>query len=289
MLDWDVLRYVLAIRREGGLSGAARVLGVNHATVSRQLAKAESAAGTALFLRLSTGLEPTEAGQESANRAALIEAEVMALERSLAGRDARMAGPLTITAPPLVMQTGLADDIAEFHLQHPDIELTLRGSDRVLDLNRREADVAIRVARAPSDTLWGRVVTQQRAGWFASQDWLDQHGKALISGDEISIIGFLGWAAPMPLELKNARVVATSDDMVSAAALARAGMGMVRMPAFLGQSDADLCAVPGLKMIDYWPIWALTHPDLRRAPRVLSFIRFVAARFAQRGALYMGE
>ena len=154
MRDWDSLRYVLAIARDGGLSGAARALGVNHATVSRQLARAEEAAGTVLFTRLPTGLQPTEAGERAIVRAAAIEAEIMALDLELASTDDAWTGSLTVTVPPLVAATGFADDLAAYRAVYPRVDLTVLGTNEPLNLHRREADIAIRVSNAPPESLW---------------------------------------------------------------------------------------------------------------------------------------
>lgn len=294
MQDWDQLRYVLAIAREGGLSGAARALGVNHATVSRQLARAEEAAGLALFTRLATGLEPTEAGAEAARRAEAVEAEILALDLSLAARNEGEEGPLLVTAPPLVVAAGLAQDITDFKAEFPGVEVTLSGENTIANLHRREADVAIRVSREPAESLWGRVITQQRAGWFGAPEliadlapvWAGEPGR-------VPVISFTAYEQPVPPSLSRhlpgAETVITCDDMVSAVALARAGMGILRAPHFLGAREPGLVRVPGLELVEYMPIWALTHPDLRRVGRVAQFMRFVGARFGARAALYLGE
>jgi len=293
MQDWDTLRYVLAVAREGGLSGAARALGVNHATVSRQLDRAETLAGTRLFDRRATGLVPTEAGYEAADRAAAIEAEVHALDLALTARDERATGKLTVSLPPLLAASGIAEDIARFCATYPGVDLTVLGDNAFHDIHRRETDVAIRVSREPSESLWGRVVAQQKAGWFASRAFLDRYGTAFRQGDEVPIVSFTAWSEPIPAAVRQvipkARVAAVSDDMVSAVALCVAGIAAVRMPYFLGVRSAGLYPVPTLPLVDYIPIWCLTHPDLRRVPRIAEFMRIIGEGFAARRGLYLGE
>lgn len=291
MRDWDSLRYVLAIAREGGLSGAARALGVNHATVSRQLSRAEEATGIHLFTRLPTGLRPTAAGDQAIARAAAMEAEVLALDLAFASADHTSTGALTVTVPPLVAASGLADDIAAFRSVYPRVDLTVLGSNEPLNLHRREADVAVRVSREPPESLWGRIVTQQKAGWYATASFLERHP---VPGDgPVPVISFSSWGEPLPKSLlthvPGATVAVASDDMISAVALVKSGIGMARMPHFLGASDPDLIQVPRLPLVDYMPIWVLTHPDMRRVPRVAAFMRFVADGFASRRRLYEGE
>ncbi len=295
MTDWDSLRYILAVAREGGLSGAARVLGVNHATVSRQLAKAEETAGVRFFTRLASGLQATEAGQVAIAHAEEVEARMVALDMALAARDETEQGELKITTPPLLAGDHFAEDIKEFKRLHPGIDVHLLGATEVLNLHRREADVAIRVTQSPEESLWGRMVTRQRAGWFASPDFVEKYQDVLSRKDTetaLPYIAFSAWASASPgglfTDLPPCKVAIKTDDMVSAMALARKGVGMVRTSNLLGETDPGLIRVPGISLSDHTPIWVLTHPDLRHVPRVTEFMRFIAGRFTARRGLYMG-
>lgn len=289
MRDWDSLRYVLAIARAGGLSGAARALGVNHATVSRQLMRLEESAGTRLFNRLPTGLVPTEAGHEAIRRAAAIEAEVNALGLALAAADETAEGSLTVTVPPLVAGAGFAEDVAAYRAVFPRVDLTILGTNAPLNLHKRDADVAIRVSHDPPESLWGRIATKQRAGWFATPDFAKSHD---LSGP-VPVVSFTAYETALPPSLlkqaPQAFVAATTDDMVSALALVKAGVGMARMPHFLGHAAPGLVRVPQMELVDYMPIWVLTHPDLRQVPRIAAFMRLIADGFAARRALYLGR
>lgn len=289
MQDWDSLRYVLAIARAGGLSGASRVLGVNHATVSRQLQRLEDTAGTRLFTRLPTGLIPTEAGEEAIRRATAIEVEVNALSLSLAAADDTAEGPLTVTVPPLVTGTGFADDVAAYRAVYPRVDLTILGTNEPLNLHKRDADIAIRVSRDPPESLWGRIATKQRAAWFATPAFIEAHPLT----DPIPVVSFSAYETALPPSLvaqaPKAFVATTTDDMVSALALVKAGVGMARMPHFLGDTTPQLTRVPQMELVDYMPIWVLTHPDLRQVPRVSAFMRLVIDGFASRANLFLGE
>ncbi|WP_439105326.1 LysR family transcriptional regulator [Celeribacter marinus] len=295
MTDWDSLRYILAVAREGGLSGAARVLGVNHATVSRQLAKAEEVAGVRFFTRLASGLQPTEAGQVAIAHAEEVEARMVALDMALASRDENEQGELKITIPPLLADDHFASDLKEFKELHPGIDISILGATEVLNLHRREADVAIRVTRTPEESLWGRMMTAQRAGWFASPAYVERYADVLAGRDvetRLPYISFTPSAQICPstlfADLPSCRVAFHTDDMVSALSLARQGVGIVRCSHFLGDPDPALVRVPNVALTDHVPIWVLTHPDLRHVPRVTEFMRFIAGRFSARRRLYMG-
>ncbi len=289
--NWDSLRLVLAIDRHGGVSGAARFLGVTHATVSRRLARAEDDAGLVFFERLPAGLRLTEAGKAVLSHANKIEPELDALERYLISQEQELSGPLRVTIPPLMMTDAVSLDIAEFANAHPEVELDFVGDNNLLNLHQREADVAIRVTHKPPDTLWGRKITDQHAGFYAQSQWLTSNplGHGDLSGD-IPLISFNSWKTPVPKLLSrlcpNVRVVARCDDMVTAIQLVSAGLGITRMPRILGDGLDGVTRVSALRWERYFPIWLLTHPDLRKAPRVEAFMQHISLGFSKRRDSY---
>lgn len=285
--DWDTLRLVLAIDRNGGVSGAARFLGVTHATVSRRLAKAEADAGLIFFERLPAGLRLTEPGRAVLDRANAIEPQLNELERYLMSQEDGLSGPLRVTIPPLMMTGEVSRDIAEFSAKHPEIELEFVGDNNLLNLHQREADVAIRVTHKPPDTLWGRKITDQHSGFYAQSHWLASNplGKGDLTGD-FPLVSFNAWKSPVPKLLMrccpNVRVVARCDDMVTAMRLVGAGFGITRMPRILGDSLDGVSRITALPWERYLPLWILTHPDLRKTPRVEAFMQHIASRISAR-------
>ena len=222
-----------------------------------------------------------------------MERAVLAMDLALAARTQAGSGRLVVTAPPLIVASGLADDLNSFAAQNPGIEITLRASDSTLNLHKREADVSIRVSRDPEPSLWGRVLVPQRAAWCATQGFLDRHREGLAAaGQGVPILSFDSWPHPVPVTLSPvlplAHVAMTVDDMISAVALAQTGVAMLRMPVFLTALHRDLRPVPGLAPVDYMPIWCLTHPDLRQVPHVRALMRHLADSFAARRGIYAG-
>ena len=280
--DWDTLRLVLAIDRHGGVSGAARFLGVTHATVSRRLSRAEADANLQFFDRLPAGLRLTEVGRAVLAHANNIEPELDALERHLMTAEQGLSGPLRITIPPLMMTDAVSLSIAQFATEHPQVQLEFVGDNNLLNLHQREADVAIRITNKPPETLWGRKLTDQHSGFYAATDWLENN--PLRQGDftgDVPIISFATWVNPIPKRLQelcpNVRVVAKSDDMITAMQMVRAGLGITRMPRVLGEKLEGVSRITALPWESYLPIWLLTHPDLRKAPRVEAFMRHMTS------------
>lgn len=288
-MDWGDLRYVLETVRHGGLSGAARALGVNHATVARRIAAAEAALGVSLFDRRPTGYVPTEAGLDASRTAEAFEAHGATLSRSVAARDASVSGPLTVTAPQLMIQTVLAPILGAFADAYPDVTLTVLGANAPLDLAHREADVAIRISDTPDPDLVGRRVAAQSSAVFANHAVL----AALASDPEqrLNWLRFVHWEPPnkaVRAVYPNTRVVMHLDDMVAMIGAVRAGIGATRMPCFLGDSDPALGRVPGLPLFPYPSVWVLTHADLKDVPRIATFTRFVSDALRRQRAAFVG-
>ena len=285
MTNWDDLRFVLAAARHGSLSAAARALGVNHATVSRRIAAAEDALGAVLFDRLPSGYVPTEAGRKAAAIAETMEVAAMDLERAIAARDTRLEGPLTITAAQLLVERVLAPILAEFRTAYPGIEPIVRATNEELSLARREADVALRVSNRPVETLHGTKIVTQLAGVYGSRQYVG----ALRTDDPLDLMRFVHW--PDVIEEVSAhwprvRTSLSFDDMVAALGAVRAGLGVTRMPCFLGETDPDLVRVPGIPLVPYYDIWLVTHPDLRRVRRIQVFMSFAAKRLRALRAIF---
>lgn len=289
-LNWNDLRFVLETVRHGGLSGAARALKVNHATVSRRIAAAEAAVGARLFDRAKAGYRPTEAGVEAAAIAEQMEARSHELSRSLTARDQALGGSLTITAPQLLVERLLAPILHDFKQAYPAIDLSIVAANRALNLSAHEADVAFRISDSPGDTLVGRRVTEQKAAVFVSRALLEALGDD--PARPLDWIRFAHWPGP-PDVLKEAwpqrRVTLTVDDMYAALAGVRAGFGATRMPCFIGDSEPDLVRLPAVPLLAYRPLWVLTHADLRHTRKVTTFTSFAAARISAMRPLFEGR
>ncbi len=295
MMDWDDLRFVLAVHRHGGVSGAARSLAVNHSTVSRRIAGLEARLGVRFFDRLPGGYAATEAGFEAVAAAEEMERSVLALDRTVASRDHRPGGLVTVTAPLMVVMGPFAEALAGFRQRYPEIEVRILATNDLLNLHRREADLAIRATDAPDESLFGLRVVEQRAAVYAAAGYLDRHGEALAENPaeaELEWIGGRDQTAPPPEVLAiypRCRVVLRTDDKLAALAAAKAGLGLCRLPCFCGDREAQLRRVPGLGLARYPDKWLLTHQDLANVERIRLFMRFAAQAIRPQRPLFMGE
>jgi len=143
-MGWDDLRYVLAVARTGSLAGAARSLGVNHTTVLRRVDAFEKTLGLRLFERLPAGYILTAGGEELIAAARHIHGTVAMLERKLAGQDLRLSGVVRVTTTDTLMSSILPEILAEFRASHSRIQVETAVSNLMLNLTKRDADVAVR-------------------------------------------------------------------------------------------------------------------------------------------------
>ncbi|WP_299620420.1 LysR family transcriptional regulator [Pelagibius sp.] len=295
MHDWDDLRYVLAVCRGGGVTGAARALGVNHSTVSRRITALEERLGARLFDRLPTGYRPTAAGEDAFIAAEEMERSAALFGRAVASRDRRPSGVVTVTAPLMIVMGPFAKALAGFRETYPEIEVRVLATTDLLNLHRREADVALRATDAPDESLFGLRLCEQRAALYASRGYLERRAAAIAEapGDlPIDWIGRNDQERPPPevtAVFPKARTSVCMDDKLAAMAAVRAGLGLCRLPCFQGDSEPELRRVPGFPLVPYPDKWVLTHPDLAKVERVRLFMRFAAEAIKPMRPLFMGQ
>ncbi|WP_121060598.1 LysR family transcriptional regulator [Chachezhania antarctica] len=288
--DWDDLRTVLALVRHGTLAGAGAELGVSYTTVARRVQRTEKDMGEVLFERLADGYRPTHAARLVAEYAERMEAEQVSLLRKIEGRDNRLSGPLVVAAPQLLIGSHVAPVLDQFTRAYPGVELTIRATHDAGGLTRRGADVSIRMDRFPVGSLQGIRLCAQHEASFASPklaDRLQRHPDATID-----------WLASerdphvpkQALEaFPNSRVRMVFDDTVAMIGAAQAGLGVVRLPMFLGRATAWLVQVPVLPPRPCDDIWAVAQDDIWRTAKVAAFRSMLAAHFRARRQDFVGQ
>lgn len=285
--DWDDLRLFLAVARAGSLSGAARSLGVTHSTVFRRIGAFETRLGVRLFERLPGGYALTAAGEEMRDSVIRIEEEITALALKVTGQDQRPTGTIRITTTDLLAVGVLPRHVAAFRAEWPEIEIEVIVADTVLDLTRREADVALRIGNPGQETLIGRRVGRLA---FAAYAAADRPPGDPAEGDWI---GYGAAHGPLSRNLArwwpDARQVYRTNSIIAAHAGAKAGIGLAALPCVIADCDPSLiraAALPEDFMLD---LWLLIHEDLRQTARIRIFVDFIAAALAADADLLEGR
>lgn len=294
-LDWDDLRYAVAIGAAGSLAGAARSLGVNHTTVLRRLDALESHLGSRLFVRQRSGYQPTETGLALLEQARHIAARAEEIERQVLGHDRELAGTLRVTTAFVVMDHLLPPPLADFARTYPGIEvevvenafladLASRHSDPDQGWTRREADVALRLSSHVAEHLVGRQLGMAQCRVYALRGAPDlpQEVTALdVLIREAPWVAFERDASTRVYDLwlrqrlAQAHVRMRVDIFNAKAAMLRTGIGVGVLPTFMEAKHRELVAVSDPIPELAQPVWMLTHPDLRKTARVRAFMQFV--------------
>ncbi|UFZ02565.1 LysR family transcriptional regulator [Bradyrhizobium ontarionense] len=275
-IDWTDLHHFLMLAREGTLSAAARALGVDHVTVARRVAALERATRLKLVDRRARTYALTEDGRRLAAAAGPMEQAAFAIERTVVASRPGLAGEVSISAPPTLANRMIAPRLVELHRQHPAITIKLIGEKRIASLNRREADIALRLSRPDEPGLIARKVGRFGFSLYGAPHYLKetpQHAFGFIAYDASMD------SAPQQQWLKavagRRAIVFQTGDLENQAAAARAGLGLAALPHFLGDHD------PGLVRCDEGrgdisrDIWLVVHRDLRRTPLIRAVMDFL--------------
>lgn len=278
MLNWDDLKFFLAVSRAGSVRAAAEELKVNHATVSRRINSFESSLGERLFERTPQGYVRTRLGDEIFNEAAYLEERLSNVERRIMGSDEELSGEVRVTMPDLVAQELLLEGCAEFCKQYPQVELDILDSIKPLNLANREADVAFRIVKEPPEYLIGRkLAVMHRACYMAKSNvpklkeegWLEQQNWIGWTDKQRKPIGKI--AQEYPRFISKHKI---ANGMLQAKA-ARYGMGIGILPCFIGDTDPELVRIPPYTSEGKYDLWVLSHPDLRKNAKIQTFVRFM--------------
>lgn len=289
MKDWDDIRFVMEVVRHGGLQSAGAKIGVSHSTLSRRLSSLETKLNTILFDRISGRLVPTESALAIARAGEVMEKNAAELDLGLFAKKSELEGALKITAPALLIDGFLAEHLTEFAQAYPKVALKINAAHSNLNLNRREADVAIRATNSPDEGLFGRRLCGQARTVFASPTYLDRCQDQLAKNGHRSLdwLGFDWWKDEEVVQPGD-RIIARFDDMTALRASLRNGMGVSKLPCFLGDPDDGLVRVPGFEASDYVDFWVLTHASLKDVALVRLFMSFISERFDEAQDLFMG-
>jgi DNA-binding transcriptional LysR family regulator len=284
-LNWNDLRYFLAIARGGSAGAGAKALGVNQSTVQRRLQVLEKRLGCVLAERHATGYQLTTHGQALLASVTEVEAAVEAVRRQVAALDDRDIGPVRVTClvtiGQRIVKSGLID---AFHAQHPGISVELLMEQRVLDLSKGEADIAIRGGAPGQGALVGRKIAETEWGIFASRAFVERYGrpaaphdirrfKVIELIDELENLPAVRW---MRTHMSQANVTARCANIPSVHLAVQSGAGLAPLPTVYAAEDTDLVNLLGALPELNYPIFLVAHRDVRKHPRVSAFFEFCA-------------
>ncbi len=294
-MDWDNLRFVLAVADAGGLSAAARALRVDTATVSRRLDALEAELRCKLFHRSRQGLQSTSAGAKLLTHARRVEGEVRALGFALSAEDRGLDGTVVVTATEPIASGLVVPALDAFRARHPGIALELVTDIRALDLGRREADIALRLLRPHQGDLRVRKLGVVGYALYASPDYVARRGTpdprdgcaghALIDWPvDYTIIPQVPW---LRAQCARATVVLRSTSAMTRLAAAASGIAIALLPCVIADTDPRLVRIK-TEPSPTQDLWLVTHRDLARVPRIRAVLDFLSETARRAGRRLTG-
>ena len=288
--DWSLYRTFLAVMDAGSLSGAARSLGLAQPTVGRQIEALEAAlGGEPLFTRSPGGLRPTDTALALEPHAKAMAAAARTLRRAAAGDAETMSGVVRLTASDIVGAEVLPPILASFREAWPRIDIELALSNRQEDLLRRDADIAVRMARPTQGALFARRIGAVPLIFHGHRSYFQKHGEprsiAELTGH--TLIGFdrvapnISGLKGLPFEVSREIFAIRTDSELGQLALLRAGVGLCPCQRAIAARDPNLVPILESEFDLTLEMWVLMHEDLKadRRFRVL-FDHLVAGLLA---------
>ncbi|HET6282066.1 MAG TPA: LysR family transcriptional regulator [Polyangia bacterium] len=285
MIDWDELRYLLAVRRAGSLNAAARALGVDKTTVSRRIAALEDTLGVRLFDRKPDGYRLTPHGERAIAAVAEIEGTVSALVAELSEVRGDRNGVVRLTVPQFFASQILLPALPAFRASHPRIDLVVNASSTVVNVAQREAEVGLRNVKPDQLSVTVKRVGMLGMALYASRTYLSRRGTPSVAND-MAQHDLIGWESAFThakgfLWANNCGArspIRLNDSAVMCDAVA-ADLGIAALPCLLGDERAKLVRLDGFGL-SRDPIYAVAPGELRHSGRVRAVIDLIVAAWS---------
>lgn len=288
-MQWDDLRFFLAVARSGSLAEAAKALQASPATVGRRVTALEEKLGTRLFHRRQSGFSLTESGLEIREKAEEVESSVLRVERSALGRDHRPSGVVRLATSVEVAANLVLPHLSAFVIRFPRIVLDIVGDITVANLTKREADVALRTVRPEGNDLVVRRVGNWKCAVYASKGYADKHGlkPGMI---DFSNLDLITWSEKHA-ERKAAQWL--NQHAASANTVLRAnsrrlhymgcknGLGVAILPCVIAGDDPDLVQLLAPEQVYISDLYMVFHQEVATTARVRAVVDFFSDRISK--------
>ncbi|MEJ2654415.1 MAG: LysR family transcriptional regulator [Acidihalobacter sp.] len=291
MTNWEDLRHFVAVAQSGSLSGAARALKVDHATVSRRLAALEDRLQVRLVERLPRSCRLTAMGERVLEFATQMEDQAFAIERAARGEQAELSGRVTLSASPMLVERVLAERLGDFRARYPRICLSLAAQRQLVSLGRREADLALRMSRPAELRSVARKLGRVEFALYASRDYPrlhDPEGWEFIVYDA-SVVESFPHGDWMQKATAGRGIACEVTSSIGQLVAARAGAGVASLPCFLGDAEEKLQRLPVTDAPFAFDeeLWLVVHRDLTRAAPVRAVMDFVIEVICAEGSPFV--
>ncbi len=284
-MDWDRIRIFLEVARTGQILGAAKRLGVNHATVSRQLTALEQELKARLVERHTTGCSLTGAGEALLAAAERAESEFLKVGSQVKGASETITGTVRIGAPDGLGNYFLAQQLGALAGKHPELVIQLVPLPRTFSLSRREADIAITLDRPKQGRLIIKKLTDYTLSVYAAKAYLKRQGSIREQGDLtgrlfITHVEDFVYSRALDYASTLGKVMTWHYECGSVVAqmeAVRAGHGVGILHDYAARRYPELePLLPDVRFTRNY--WLVSHPDTHDSRRVSEVYDYIVAR-----------
>lgn len=280
-MNWDDLRYGLAIKRGGTLSAAARELGVNQTTVSRRLERLEAVLGVRMFDRIDGTMIATPEGDAALARIARMEEDALSLHHHARAEEETPSGTVRFTSLQAIVANFVAPNLGDFLARFPAVTVELVSAAANLNLSRREADLALRLSRPQSGDFLARKVGEIGYAVYGARGRFTPADEGAL-GAQPWFVYDDAWAhLPEALwvrdKVKPSQVLCTATDVVTLAELVKSGTGIAVLPCVMGDAAPALHRLSGRAPVCTRELWLLSHPENKGVKRIAAFAGWLVA------------
>jgi DNA-binding transcriptional LysR family regulator len=290
--EWDDLRFFLGVCRHKTVSAAGQQLGVDHATVSRRVARLEHALNTKLFEHRPTGFVPTPAGTRLQRMAEVVEASINACETELSDVDSALEGVVRIGAPDCFAAYFLAPRLAAFCKAHPKLHIDLLSATNCSSVSQREVDILIGSSLPIEGRIISRKLTDYHAGLFASQDYVENRSPIRSMTDVLSD-GYVSDFDAMFADQADFALVSRAKfrcaNVLPLLQAVREGSAIAMLPSYVAYQDDALVPVLPAKINFRKSLYVLTHEDNRNLNRVRTISDFIFSEVQKNRSIFLAE
>ncbi|AUJ72464.1 MULTISPECIES: LysR family transcriptional regulator [unclassified Pseudoalteromonas] len=272
MENWDDFQLLLALKRANTLRGAAKVLGVNHTTVSRRLHALNQRFSLDICMLSQGKVSFSELGLQLLSAAENMEASLVPHLSQINTSVKQLKQQINLSIPPAILQFVLLDELHEFQQNNPYLTLSINTTYALSDLEKSEADVVIRASHVPDEHLVGHRLFPISLGYFMHKDYLDNRTSESVSWITASVTERPTWLLDTPYP--TAPVSLSIEDLVLRHQAASKGLGMIRGAHYIARHFPNLIEFAPASE-HYADLWILTHPTKKSIPNVKRLISFL--------------
>jgi len=289
-VDWNNLKFFLALAEAGSLSRASAKLRVDHSTIARRIDRLEHELGVRLVERLARSYRLTAEGERMRGRLKKVEAGIAEIARSARGADPSTERVVRVSGPPTLMSRFLAPGLLPLQAEHPGLRIELVGEDRQVSLAQGETDLALRLVRPTEKGVVARKLAVIAYGLYGSREHVARRGK-----QDHDFLGYDQSLDHLPQQRWLKKLAGDkgfalrSNDLTNLMMAARAGLGLAVLPCRMASSEPDLVRVPTHLPTLTRELWLVFHRDVGRAPAVRAVINRITEITAAARKSFLGE